>query len=112
LDNNNRFYKINNPKDRQHLYIYINLDDISSIHYPNESLNVGIVVTKTGKEIYIQKDELDNIIKLLNIINISSATFMGKSINSLTSDELVDSIKSQSEFNFSRLVQNDFENNG
>jgi hypothetical protein len=37
---------------------------------------------------------------------------MWKPINSLTSDELVDSIKSQSEFNFSRLVQNDFENNG
>jgi hypothetical protein len=65
----NRFYKINNPKDRQHLYIYINLDDISSVQYPNESLNLGIIVTKTGKEIYIQKDELDNIIKLLNIVS-------------------------------------------
>lgn len=111
MDNHNRFYKINNPRDRQHLYIYINLDDISSVQYPNESLNLGIVTTKTGKEIYIQKDELDNIIKLLNVVDINNAMFFGKPTKALTSNELVDSIKSQSEFNFSRLVLNDFENN-
>lgn len=84
MDNNNRFYKINNPKDRQHLYIYINLDDISSVHYPNESLNVGIVITKTGKEIYIQKDELDNIIKLLNIINITELKYIDFDVSGVT----------------------------
>jgi hypothetical protein len=67
--NNNRFYKINNPKDRQYLFVLLDLNDISSVQYPNESLNVGIVTTKTGKEYYIQKDELDNIIKFLNIIS-------------------------------------------
>lgn len=96
----NRFYKISNPKDQRYQYtdVYINLDDISSVEYPNESLKLGRVNTKTGKEIYVQKDELDKIINLLNVINITMATFLGKPVSDLSPEERLEFVKSQTDF--------------
>ena len=94
----NRFYMINNPSNRQYIFVLLDLTDISSVQYPNESLNVGVITTKTGKEHYIQKDELDNIIKLLNIININTTMFMGKPINTLSDDEKLELIRLYSMF--------------
>lgn len=81
----NRFYKITNPKEKQFIVEYVNLDDISSVHLLNESMNLGIVVMKTGKDIYVHKEELDKIISCLTVVN--TGFWYGKLVEQLSSDE-------------------------
>lgn len=72
----NAFYRIDNPRDRQYKNVYINLDDISAVQYPNESLQVGIVTMKTGKELYIQREDLDGILACLDLVNTPDKQFV------------------------------------